>query len=68
MNFRHFVKKILTERKLKIVDLSRLSGISYPYCAELIKGRKRWNEDTINKTCKALGIEIEFKDKLSRTG
>ena len=58
MNINEILKEKLAEKNLKVTDLSRLSGISYPYCIDLVKGRRRWNEDTIEKACKALGIQL----------
>jgi len=67
MDFNTVIKKKLGQKKLKITDLARLSGVSYPYLVDLVKGRRRWNEDTIDKVCKALGIKVEFRD-LESTG
>lgn len=67
MDFNTIIKEKLEQKNWKITDLARFSGISYPYLVDLIKGRRRWNEDTMEKACKALGIAIEFKD-LEPTG
>jgi transcriptional regulator with XRE-family HTH domain len=67
MEFSLIVKEKLAQRNLKIPEFARLSGISYPYLIDLLKGRRRWNEDTIKKACAALGMEINFKD-LKPTG
>ena len=39
--------------------------LSIPYIYDLFKRRdnRRWNEDTINKACEVLGLEIEVKNK-----
>jgi transcriptional regulator with XRE-family HTH domain len=62
MRFSDVIKAAMKSKGLKIVDLSRLSGISYPYLADLIKGRRRWNEETINRACKALGLKLVFEE------
>jgi transcriptional regulator with XRE-family HTH domain len=67
MDFSLIVKEKLAQKNLKITEFARLSGISYPYLFDLLRGRRRWNEDTIEKACAALGIEIDFKD-LKPTG
>lgn len=60
MDFGAIVNKTLQQKNLKIADLARMSGISYPYCADLVNGRRRWNEDTITKVCTALGLKIDI--------
>lgn len=60
MNFSQVVKEKMKEQNLKIGDLARLTGYTWTHCSDLIKGNRRWNEDTIDKFCKALGIKIEF--------
>jgi predicted transcriptional regulator len=68
MGFSDIVKNAMKLKNLKIVDLSRSSGIGYPYLADLIKGRRRWNENTINKVCNALGLKVIYvEDAPSRS-
>lgn len=60
MNFRKVVIQKIKEKKLKLTEVSQMTGYSYMYCIDLVRGRRRWNEDTINKFSEALGIEINF--------
>lgn len=62
MTFREIVKQKIKEKNLKMPDVASATGYSYPYCIDLVKGRRRWNEDTMRKFCKVLGIEINFTD------
>lgn len=63
MNFSEIVKQVLKDKDLTPSDLARLTGYSPQYIHNLLKGGKRWNETTMAKTCKALGLEIQFKQK-----
>jgi len=54
--FRELVRQRLKEKNLTVLDLSDLTGLSVPYLYDLLRGRRRWNEDTIAKVCEALGI------------
>ena len=63
MSFSETVKRILWERDMNPSELARKIGHSPQYVHDLIKGEKRWNEDTINKVCKALDLEITVAQK-----
>lgn len=62
MNFSKIVKQKMKEKRLKMTDVAKETGYSYMYCIDLTRGRRRWNEDTMNKFSKVLGIEINFTD------
>lgn len=62
MNFSETVKEIMKHKELRNVELARLTGYSPQYISDLISGERRWNEDTINKVCVALNIEITYKN------
>jgi len=62
MTFSKIVKQKMKEKNLKMTDVARKVGYSYMYCIDLTRGRRRWNEDTMNKFSKVLGIEINFVD------
>jgi transcriptional regulator with XRE-family HTH domain len=59
-NFSSVVNNKLKEKNLKAIDLARETGYSPQYICDLLAGHRRWNETTIDKACKALGITIEF--------
>jgi len=60
MNFTEVVRKKIKEKNYKITDIAHKTGYSYMYCIDLLRGRRRWNEDTIDKFCEALGIKPVF--------
>ncbi|MFH5187151.1 helix-turn-helix domain-containing protein [Paenibacillus sp. TAB 01] len=61
MDFSESVKKILKSRDLSPSDLARLTGYTPQYIHNLLDGKRRWNETTINRTCGALGLEIKIE-------
>ncbi|WP_369426681.1 helix-turn-helix domain-containing protein [Paenibacillus ehimensis] len=61
MNFSEAVKKAMKEMDLRTSDIARTTGYSYQHIYDLLSGERRWNEDSINKVCAALGIKIEIK-------
>jgi cyanate lyase len=61
MDFTSAVKKSLSAKGLRAIDISRLTGYSPQYINDLLLRRRRWNETTIKKVSKALGIKIFFK-------
>ena len=60
-NLSQIVKQKMKEKNLKVADLARLTDCSVPYCYDLLRGRRRWNEDTMSRFAEALGIEIVIK-------
>lgn len=62
MNFSGEVKKTLEQREMRYVDLARMTGYSAQYISDLIAGKRRWNEDAINKVCLALDIKILYEN------
>jgi len=65
VNFSKVVKENLALQEKSIVWLSEKMGCSYQYLWKLVneKENKRWNEDSIQKACEILGIEIQFKNR-----
>lgn len=60
MNFSEAVKKKMSLENIRNSELARITGYSSQYISDLLSGERRWNEDTINKVCGALGIEIKY--------
>jgi len=60
MNFSDIILKQMQEKGLKISDLAAMTGFSHTYCADLLKGHRRWNEDTIEKFCKVFSLKQVF--------
>ncbi|MCM3273689.1 helix-turn-helix domain-containing protein [Paenibacillus elgii] len=58
MNFSESVKKFLKMTDLTPSDLARQAGYSPQYIHNLLVGKKRWNETTINKVCDVLGLRV----------
>lgn len=63
MDFSKVVKHALVEQDLKPVDLARMTGYTPQHIYDLLRGDRRWNEVTMSKACKALGIEIKYIQK-----
>jgi len=55
------IKKVLQEKEMTASDLARMIGYSPQYIHNLLDGNRRWNETTIEKTCQALGLELQVK-------
>jgi len=60
MNFTESVKAAMEIHGITKKDLARETKYSYQYIYDLLAGERRWNEDSINKVCGALGIKIEI--------
>ncbi|WP_025852910.1 helix-turn-helix domain-containing protein [Paenibacillus ehimensis] len=60
MNFTKAVLAAMTAKGLKKSELARATGYTYQHIYDLLSGERRWNEDSINKVCEALGIKIEI--------
>ncbi|SDD88261.1 helix-turn-helix domain-containing protein [Sporomusa acidovorans] len=64
-DFSEIVKKELKLQGISIQDFAGKLGFSLQYTYNLInrKGNKRWNEDSIQKACEVLRLEIKFASK-----
>lgn len=62
LNFTATVKARMALLGVKPIELARMTGYSAQYISELLLGRKRWNETTINKVCFALNMRALFVD------
>ncbi|MGF9907926.1 helix-turn-helix domain-containing protein [Brevibacillus porteri] len=58
MNFTKAVLNALEKTNMKKTELARATGYSNQYIYDLLSGKRRWNEESINKVCSALGFEI----------
>ena len=61
MDFTTIVKNILSQNGMKNAELARQTGYSSQHIHDLLSGDRRWNEDSMNKVCDALGIKVNFQ-------
>lgn len=64
MGFSAKVKSALEQKGINASELARKTGYSPQYMHELLKGDKRWNEDSMVKVCNALGLEIIVSNRI----
>ncbi|TDL57872.1 XRE family transcriptional regulator [Paenibacillus dendritiformis] len=62
-NFSNAIKHRLDDVDKKPSELAREIGYSPQYVIDLIKGKKRWNEQLMGKVCDALELEIKIVPK-----
>ena len=59
MAIRNRISRAMGERRLKIADLARLSGLSYQTVFDLYHGKaRRIDLATLDKLCRALGVQV----------
>jgi putative transcriptional regulator len=59
MTIRNRVSRAMGERRLKIADVARLSGLSYQTVWDLYHGKaQRIDLTTLDKLCRALGVQV----------
>jgi transcriptional regulator with XRE-family HTH domain len=51
----------MNQQNINISELASKTGFSITYVSKLLRGDKRWNETTLQKTLDALDLEIEIK-------
>jgi len=67
MDFANAVRHAMVDKKMNVSDLARKTGYSIMYVHNLLNGKRRWNIETMQKVCNALGLEIQIVPK-SRSG
>lgn len=58
MNFSEAIIVVMSKTGIKEEEIARTTGYSLQYIRELLAGERRWNEDSLNQVCGALGIKI----------
>ena len=59
MAIRNHVSRAMGERRLKIADVARLSGLSYQTVFDLYHGKaQRIDLTTLDKLCRALDVPV----------
>jgi hypothetical protein len=61
------IKAAIEDRRIKAYELSKHLGISLNHTYCLLRGKRRWNEDLMDKAFEFLGIEIIFKVKKKKS-
>lgn len=62
MNFTDAIKNAMDKTGVKKAEIARSTGYSYQHIHDLLAGERRWNEDSINKVCAALGLKIYISE------
>lgn len=68
MDFSRTIKHVLVDKGLKPSDLARMTGYSYQYILDVLKGKRRWNETMIEKVCDVLDLKIKVVPKETDKG
>ncbi|MDO7788813.1 helix-turn-helix domain-containing protein [Desulforamulus aquiferis] len=63
MDFSRTIKHVLVDKGLKASDLARMTGYSYQYVLDVLKGKRRWNETMIEKVCEVLDLKVKVVPK-----
>ena len=61
------VRRLRAERLINRAELSRRSGVSYPFLCDIETGRKRASDITAHKIANALGVSVERLAAAERT-
>ncbi|OPX92702.1 MAG: hypothetical protein A4E55_00345 [Pelotomaculum sp. PtaU1.Bin035] len=67
LNFTEAVKKIMSEKNITIAQVARETGYSWQYINDLLKNKRRWNEEIMGKVGKVVGLEIRYQPKATGT-
>ncbi|MFK4167683.1 helix-turn-helix domain-containing protein [Paenibacillus lautus] len=62
MNFSDAVKVAMNRSGVTKQELSESTGYSYQHIYDLLAGKRRWNEETLQKVFNALGLEVFIND------
>lgn len=52
------VKAAMQSKGISKSKLAKLIGFSYQHIHDLLSGKRRWNEDSIERVCKELGLSL----------
>lgn len=60
MNISEAIKQAMKQKGVNITELAKQMGYSVQYISDILSGDRRWNETTLTKACRALGMRLEF--------
>lgn len=63
MDFSNVIRHRLVDHRLNPSELARLTGHSPQYIHNLLNGNRRWNEESMQKVCNTLGLELKVVSK-----
>jgi plasmid maintenance system antidote protein VapI len=63
MKFSQIIKEAMDKKRMNASGLAREMGYTPKHVLDLLAGKRRWNEETMDKACEILEIETEFKIK-----
>lgn len=63
--FSEIVKKMMDEKGITVAQIARETGYSWAYINDLLKGNRRWNEETMSSVSEVVGLVILFEPKQS---
>lgn len=63
MSFSIKVRHALIDADMTASDLARKIGMTPNHVLNLLKGKRRWNEETMLRACEALDLELDVKRK-----
>lgn len=61
MEFSQTIKHALVDLNSNPSALARMTDYSPQYIHSLLNGKKRWNEESMGRVCRALGLEIKIQ-------
>lgn len=59
----NIIKHALVDNDMNTSDLARKTGYSVMYMSNLLNGKRRWNEESMQKVCDVLELEIKIVPK-----
>jgi transcriptional regulator with XRE-family HTH domain len=59
MDFSKSVRSFAKRKNMSLVSVAKEMNISSQYLYDLLNGKRRWNQDTIDSACKVLDIKIQ---------
>ncbi|MNW51881.1 hypothetical protein D3C74_293770 [compost metagenome] len=63
MSFSIKIKHALVDAGINPSDLARLTGHSPQHIHNLLNGNRRWNEESMQKVCASLDLELKVVPK-----
>jgi len=62
MNFSDAVKVAMHRSGVTKQELSESTGYSYQHIYDLLAGKRRWNEESLQKVCDSLGFQVTVNE------
>jgi len=60
-DFTSAIREAMDKKNITVAKIAKETGYSWQYIKDLLKQKRRWNEETMTKVSQVVGVEIHYR-------